>query len=261
MPVYSTLSECAFDEIPIIIPAFNNPTYVRNILIQLFALGLRNTIVVDNCSTAPEMQSSFFLAKNVVRLSENRGPHYLFSEAREFDALPDLFCITDPDLHFNRRLPNNFLDILVGLTEEFHIGKVGFALDISDRTNMRDDNYKNGKMICKIWEWEEQFWSDQVGWTISGDPIYRADIDTTFAVYNKKYFSHERSNEALRVAGRYTCKHLPWYKINGMSEPEAAYYASSQKHSVYFSSVQSSPCDAPQLANGAPPDAPVSDNV
>lgn len=261
MHIYSSLTECAFSEIPIIIPAFNNPTYVRRMLVQLFAHDLHDTIVIDNNSTAPEMQRSFFLAKNVVQLSENRGPHYIFSEAREFDALPNIFCLTDPDLTFNRRLPNNFLNILVDLTEEFQIGKVGLALDISDQTNMRNDNFTNGETTCKIWEWEEKFWTDNVGSTLSGEPIYRAPIDTTFAVYNKKYYSRERFYEALRVAGRYTCKHLPWYNDNGIPEQESAYYASSQKCSVYFSSVQGRAYDAPQLANSAPPDVPVSENV
>lgn len=253
MNICSSLTECAFSGIPIIIPAFNNPTYLRNILVQLFALDLHNTIVIDNCSSAPEMQRSFFLAKNVVRLSKNRGPHYVFFEAREFDALPNIFCLTDPDLTFNRRLPNNFLNILVDLTEEFQIGKVGFALDISDQTVMRNDNFKHGETTCKIWEWEEKYWTDQVGSILSGEPIYRAPIDTTFAVYNKKYFNRDRFYEALRVAGRYTCKHLPWFNDNGLHEQESAYYALTQKCSVYFSSPQGVAYDAPQLANSAPP--------
>jgi hypothetical protein len=244
MSVVSSLTECKITEIPIIIPAFNNPTYVRNMLVQLFSLGLRNTIVIDNGSTAPEMQRSFLLAEMVVRLSDNLGPRYIFVEEREFDALPTLFCITDPDLKFNPQLPNNFLSNLVDLTEEFQIGKVGFSLDISDQTNMRDDIFRNGETLCKIWEWEQQFWTDQVGSTLSGDPIYRAPIDTTFAVYNKKYFRRENHYSALRLAGRYTCKHLPWYLFNSVPEHEAAYYASTQKYSVYHSGSQGSAYDA-----------------
>ena len=219
---------------PVIIPAFNNPTYVHNMIAQLLSRGFRNIIVIDNCSTAPKMQECFRRAKTVVQLTENRGPHYFFSDDRMFDALPNLFCITDPDLEFNSRLPENFLFQLIALTEEFQIGKVGLSLKISDHRKMLKSDFRNGSVVNKVWEWEAQFWKDHIASTLLGDPIYRADIDMTFAVYNKKYY-HRGSHEALRVAGRYTCRHLPWYRKNGIPKCEAAYYEATQKFSTYFS--------------------------
>jgi len=238
MREFASFAEIVIAEIPVVIPTFNNPAYVRNMTAQLFCRGLRNIVVIDNGSTAPDMRASFLLARRVVHLNDNRGPHYIFREDREFDALPNLFCVTDPDLEFNQQLPDDFLIELIGLTEEFRVGKVGFSLDVSDKAAMREDDFQNSSRICKIWEWEQQFWEDQIGSTRSGDPIYRADIDTTFAVYNKKYFSRDNFYDALRLAGRYTCRHLPWYRDNGMAETEAAYYASTQKFSTYFSPIK-----------------------
>jgi glycosyltransferase involved in cell wall biosynthesis len=250
MRTFTSLAEIGLSDVPIIVPAFNNPTYVSGMLAQLRNKGLRNIVVVDNGSTAENMSRCFELAGSVVQMGHNAGPHYFFENASEFNALPDVFCVTDPDLRLNPQLPDDFLTVLIALTEEFGIGKAGFSLDISDTDAMRQDDFRNSSRICKIWEWEQQFWNERVATTVSGDPIYRADIDTTFAVYNKKYFRFDSFNDALRVAGRFTCKHLPWYVDRGVTESEAAYYAATQRYSVYFSPIRA-PIAEPEFAEPA----------
>ena len=43
--------------------------------------------------------------------------------------------------------------------------------------------------------------------------MYAGWIDTTFCLYNKKYFyAGVNFLDAIRIAGNFTCKHLPWYK-------------------------------------------------
>jgi hypothetical protein len=168
-------------DIPVIICSFNNVTYLRNMLVQLRFVGLRNLIVVDNASSSSDMQEylcAIAATTKVVRLSENVGPRHIFLSEAAYRWLPDLFCLTDPDLAFNPDLPGNFLEDLADLTERFKIGKAGFALDIMDHGAMRDESFEiNGKSY-RIWEWEEQFWREEVGTTSGGDPIYRAIIDT-----------------------------------------------------------------------------------
>jgi hypothetical protein len=65
---------------------------------------------------------------------------------------------------------------------------------------------------------------------------YKARIDTTFALYNKRYFDPQEPLEAIRVAGRFTCRHLPWYRDSGLTTAEEAQYRASQKFSLYLPS-------------------------
>jgi hypothetical protein len=119
------------------------------------------------------------------------------------------FCVTDPDLILNPEMPEDFVAQLVALTERLSIGKAGLALDIAERSTMRQEDFLIGEHPWKIWDWEKQFWQDQLDPLPSGDQVFRANIDTTFAVYNKRFFDRSDPLKAVRAAGRFTCKHLP----------------------------------------------------
>ena len=93
----------------------------------------------------------------MVRLRANLGPRDIFLSEAAYARLPDLFCVTDPDLEFNPDLPGDFLEELVELTERFHVGKAGFALDIANRDAMRDEMFEINGGNYRIWEWEEQY--------------------------------------------------------------------------------------------------------
>ena len=223
--------------IPIIVPTFNNPTYLRSMLNQLHTMQFANVIVIDSASTTPDMLLLLETLKNqieIVRLPQNYGPKYFSQNEIFYKKLPGYFCVTDPDLTFNKRLPSTFLEELMEITKKFEKGKAGFALDISDSNEMRADLIQFEGKNYHIWEWEAQFWSRQIGETSDYNPIYEAPIDTTFALYNKTFFDPHRSNDAIRVAGRYTCKHLPWYVENGLPEAEELAYRQSQQNSWYF---------------------------
>jgi peptidoglycan/xylan/chitin deacetylase (PgdA/CDA1 family) len=239
-PTFPTVAASLLADIPVFVCSFNNVTYVRRMLAQLRARGLYNLTVVDNASSAAEMQDylqSIASTTKVVRLAENRGPRDIYLSESAYRRMPDLFCLTDPDLEFNPDLPGDFLAELAELTERFEVGKAGFALDISDHAIMRDELFEIGGKSYRIWDWEEQFWQQEIGTNSGGDPVYRAAIDTTFALYNKRYFSREAQFEAIRVAGRYTCRHLPWYKDNGMTQSEKETYVTTQRFSHYLRPV------------------------
>src|SRR3974390_212092 len=133
-------------EIPVIIPTFNSPTYLRNILRQLYDLRFRNIIVVDNASTYPPMDdllSDISGHVSVVRNDENRGARHVILDEKILTLLPPLFCVTDPDLQFNDELPSDFMAELVLLTEKHAVGKAGFSLDISEQLELKE----NGLLI------------------------------------------------------------------------------------------------------------------
>jgi hypothetical protein len=223
-------------DVPVYIPSFNNPTYVLGMVAQLRARNVARIIVVDNASTSSAMHALLDtdFGATVVRLEQNFGPHHIFMDNGNFSLLPQIFCITDPDLEFNQQLPIDFISQLAGLTEKLKVGKAGFSLEIERTEMMRDETFTINGRNYKVWEWEQRYWMDQAGELENVGPIYRANIDTTFAVYNKKYFRRENHSDAVRVAGRFTCRHLPWYCDRGISSEEEETYRQTQKYSYYL---------------------------
>lgn len=223
--------------IPVYVPTFNNPTFTACMLEQLEKWRLRNITVVDNGSTYDGMLGLLDRVEkqhSVVRLGRNAGPQSLVTDAMNFQCLPELFCITDPDLLFHPEMPQDFLLTLLDLTSRFAIGKAGLALDIDEKHLFRPEKMQMNGAGFHIWEWEAQFWSEIAAHLGDGSPVYRAHIDTTFALYNKKYFKVENFYSALRVAGRYTCRHLPWYRQDFLPVEEAAFYRANQRFSYYM---------------------------
>ncbi len=224
--------------IPIMIPCFNNPTYAGRMVRQLLAQGCRNIQLIDNASPSPAMQTCLLDLERegiqVTRRERNDGPR-IFLDEKLYGGLPELFVITDPDLLLNPRLPDNFLDTLYLLTEKHHIGKAGFALDIHDISQLRQEKFDIGGQHFHIWEWEEKFWKHPNEPTPDGDPVYKANIDTTFALYNKRYFDPCHYLTAVRVGGKFTCKHLPWYRQSDIPMNELADYIETQEYSFYLS--------------------------
>ena len=99
---------------------------------------------------------------------------------------------------------------------------------------MRDRTFRINDKDWRIWEWEEQFWEKPIGELHGGDRVYDAPIDTTFALYDQDYFDPADFTRAVRVAGRFTARHLPWYRDHGLPEAEATQYARTQRFSYYY---------------------------
>jgi len=224
---------------PVLVPCFNNPTFCARMLPQLKACGFEDIRFVDNASSERMMHAVLeeLEAQGAIveRLPENLGPMAsIFTESR-LAALPRYFCVTDPDLEFNPALPDNFLGEMANAMETWKRGKVGFALDISDRSIMKKEKFKITELAdYHIWEWEEQFWQKRLGFTGGNDPIYDAAVDTTFALYDQSHFSIEMFMNALRIAGRYTACHIPWLDKRILPHEEEKIYRETQMYSYYL---------------------------
>jgi hypothetical protein len=228
---------------PCFIPAFNNPTYVRGILTQLSRFPGLKPVILDNASSYgplldlyAEVDAGRWDDARVIRLGCNAGPRAVWYN---LTPMPRYFCITDPDLEFNENLPTDFLSYLMMLTETYTIGKAGFALSLDDKELMLENRFRHCEGLMTIREAEARHWQVALPPVASpgdrtSDPLYYATIDTTFALYNKKYFDPDNPFDAVRVAGRYACRHLPWYKNNGLSEDEEAFYRRSTEFSYYM---------------------------
>jgi hypothetical protein len=204
--------------VPVYLIVYNLLYFVKNSVEQLRKYT-KNIHIIDNRSTYPELihyydsEYEFFLDK----MDANYG--HLVWLRQMYWKFPKIFAMSDPDLQFHKDLPNNFLNIMKDLTYEYKKGKVGFALDLSDsHLFFKEKCYTEG---LSIEEWESRFWLRKIDH--SDYEMYNAGVDTTFCVVNKSF---EETNNAIRMGGNFTCKHIPWYEgWNAKLDPsEWAFY-------------------------------------
>ena len=223
--------------IPIIVNSFNQPTYLLRMVARLVSQQFRNIWVIDQASTTSETRRALKLLETssccrIYYLQGNNGPHWFFG-SELYKLAGDLFVYTDADLDLSEHLPSNFLTRLIQLTEKYQVGKAGCALALDDShlfvdrvTSVRGQNFS-------IKQWEERFYRDLV------EPdVYRAIIDTTFALYNKNLFEHDNFLKAVRVSGAWTARHLPWYRDKRVPLDEWDAYEKSTKHSHWFNAAR-----------------------
>lgn len=192
-------------KLPIYILCFNNGWQVKHTVEQLSRFN-QDLFIIDNASDSQRTKRHLaqLEGKNrcrVIRMPENYGHRVLWRD-EFYSQLPQYFAFTDPDLAYPSSLPDNFLDVLAELTTRFNVRKAGLALEIPSADQTYSDLYCEGKTIR---DWESKFWNDRL--EHPDLEVYLAEIDTTFAVYNKN-IANER---CCRVAGHYTARHLPWY--------------------------------------------------
>lgn len=221
-------------DIPVIIISFNNYTYLINMINQLSTwIPLSNIWIFDNCSTYHKTVNFLNETKcKVIKTPMNLGPR-AFMRKKYWDQLPQYFAVTDPDLQLNPLMPKDSLFKLLSLTTKYHVFKAGLAIDISPDPDFNNDLMSKGSIGNKtIYQWEQRFWKRKLG-ILDDNPIYLAYLDTTFAVYNK---SEYKGNflQGVRVAGNYTCKHLPWYKTSIVPQEELDFYKNNTVYSVWI---------------------------
>ncbi|MFC7475706.1 hypothetical protein ACFQS7_15140 [Dankookia sp. GCM10030260] len=230
-------------QVPVLIPAFNNPTYVAGMVGQLLRFPELRPVVLDNGSAYPP---SFDLYRRwaaeglaparvlVVPLGRNLGPRAVWHDADFLRALPRHFCLTDPDLALNPKLPADFPAVLRRVAETFRVGKVGFALSLDDRDLMQDQPFRHADGWKRIWDSEAVHWQDPVTMPGLAAPLFRADIDTTFALYDRAWFDPLRPFPGIRIGGDFASRHLPWYRDTGLPAEEEAFYRRAAEYSYYM---------------------------
>jgi FkbM family methyltransferase len=225
--------------VPVVIPAFENPSDIRAMVSELDRIDGVVPWIVDNGSESAEMRACLDQVSDrahIFRLGRNLGPHYGVFDGRVWEALPDIFCVTDADLAFHPAMPRDAVAQLRDAMNRFEVAKAGLALDISYRAGLRNETFLIAGEERTVRDWELRFWANPIGETRGGDPIFRANLDTTFAVYDKRKFDREEEFfKAIRIAGRFTARHLPWHEGEGRMGPdELARYKAAQRFSYYL---------------------------
>jgi hypothetical protein len=199
--------------IPVYIIAYNNLYYVKKMVNQLEKYT-KNINIIDNKSTYQELLDYYENEYKYVLIKMPKNCGHIVYLKEFFYQLPEKFIITDPDLELNPELPNNFIAEMDKISEKYKVWKVGFALDISDHDKMfPDKDYLDG---YSIYDFESQYWKEEIE-----KNIYVGGIDTTFCLCNKKYLKNSQYVPALRMAGNFTAKHLPWYIDNWKNFPQS----------------------------------------
>lgn len=192
---------------PVVVIGYNQYTYIKNMVAQLEKYT-SDIIVVDNNSTYKPLVDYYEKDFKYTLLKQKRNyGHTVFKQSFVQNLVGDIYILTDPDLEFNPKLPTNFIQVLIDVSNYFGSHKTGFALFI-DGDDIRTDIKLEGKSIK---EWESSNWQKKLNYpTAPTLELYRAPLDTTFCLVNKKQGDWHQNN--VRVAGNYTCKHLPWHK-------------------------------------------------
>jgi hypothetical protein len=226
--------------IPIVIISYNNHKYVENTIKQLQKIDpklVETIVIMDNCSTCDDTIQ--YLNTNmhnviIIRNKGNNGPRISDpANAEVLNILPERFILTDPDLEYHLELPTNFIQILGEILDKYPTQKVGFAISIEDHEFFYP--YRNYIGWGTIYEWESRFWNARTKEDFHSNhyktpiSLYHSLIDTTFALYSKSRIKMggeqlgEARFEAIRVAGCFTCRHLPFYMNDPIMSIEDRY--------------------------------------
>lgn len=201
--------------IPIFINNFNRLTTTRKLVADLNNLGYSNITIIDNASTYPplidwykhEYNGNIIVAKNLGSRAlwhpDIRGLVAMYSENHPY------IIYTDADIELNPNMPKSFASEMQRISEKFGQMKVGLSL--------RLDDLPNNELCNKIQHIEAPYWKARLH---DNQELYRAPVDTTFCMIKT---GASFTYTALRLAGEYTCRHMPWYKPFDAFDEEEKY--------------------------------------
>lgn len=235
--LFTALLDLKNEPMPVFIPTFNQPSLLISTLEQLSGRDL-TPVIVDNNSTYEPMIEFLDRIKNdaiIIKLSRNAGPRIFTEDSQILGLMPRYFIVTDPDLIYNKSLPKNFVSEMKKVMQKNRLAKVGFALEIDDVDEM--ERFQDAE---KVHQWEKPYWETMIDQTSTSDPVYAAWIDTTFSlndrdacIYHRKFKKPTFRYPSARIAGKYTCQHVGWWKKDLIPQPqeEVKFYLDNQKWS------------------------------
>ena len=207
-------------DIPVYIISFNRLSYLESLVNWLEKAGCRNIHIVDNASTYPPLLDYLSKTPHTVHRMEKNYGHTVLFNAPEFKDVVDnqYFVLSDPDILPVEECPADFMQFLSGILERYpNVTKAGFGLKLDDLP----DHYALKETVIK---WESAFYEKAIKGTEPA--LYKAPIDTTFALYRPRKEWKKDFGEAIRTGFPYQARHLPWYKdLNALTEEDRFYNA------------------------------------
>lgn len=206
-------SQIDYRDIPVIINNFNRINHLKILIEWLEKAEMQNIYIIDNASSYQPLLDYYNQTKHtVIKLNVNIGYKALWDTSIHlwFRGLPYIY--TDPDILPIEECPLDAIKFLYDTLNKYKgITKVGFGLKIDDIPNFF---HKKSSVI----EWEKKFWEKPIA-----QDLYKADIDTTFALYRANSVK-QQWGKTLRTGGKYQIYHLPWYENPDVLSEEEIYY-------------------------------------
>jgi hypothetical protein len=219
---------------PIVVICWNKLTYIKNMVNQLKHLN-HPIILLDNHSTyEPLLEYYKEIKKELgnkieIRMLKKNYGSTVYLELKH--TLPRVYILTDPDLELNKKMPENFAEILYEISEKYKVYKIGPYLEKIKKEDLLE---------CSSYDFE---W-DKLVYPIKNEQ-YELYYDkfqygaTTFSLVNTKYHKAHKNpkRSAIRIAGNFTMKHLPWYKdfLNKIPKDELYAYVKNSSSSTLVS--------------------------
>lgn len=215
-----------YKSIPIIIISFNQYYYLKQLIAFLLQKGYHNIVIIDNNSTYKPLLDYFDQIKDAItihRLQDNFGHLSFWKHKSLFNIYSKgYYVVTDPDIVPIRECPEDFLLTFRNLLDKaYDRTKVGFSLKLDDIP----DTNRNKKYIL---EWESQFWKSKI------HPFaFKAEIDTTFALYRPHYrYKLKHFTKAWRTDYPMQARHGGWYLNLDDLTDEQQYYMNTANDSA-----------------------------
>ncbi|MCU0408280.1 MAG: glycosyltransferase family 2 protein [Bacteroidales bacterium] len=219
--------ETDYRDIPVIINNFNRLDMLKQLIGSLEKRGYRNIHIIDNLSTYPPLLDFYSECKYpVYRLEKNIGMNALWLSGLYKNFRRNYFVYTDSDVVPVDECPDDFLRFFRDVLKRRPLAsKVGFSLKIDDIP----DCYAMKEEVIR---WESRFWEQK----LEGEPLFRAPIDTTFALYRPRARRRHANNmiEMYRTDYPFVARHLPWYIDSRNPDAENRYYMEQAKYTIYW---------------------------
>lgn len=214
--------------IPIIINNRNRLTYMKMLISSLETRGYNNIYIIDNDSTYPPLLDYYSkeCTYPIFYLNKNVGYNALWDSGLIRKFRKSYFVYTDSDVVLSDECPADILEKAYSILERYpKIHKVGPALEVKD---IPKENWEH------VWKVESDFWRE----IMQGDKflLYKARIDTTFALYRPYVTKHLGTyRPQIRMGHPYVARHMPWYEMRDDLPEDSLYYLQmTNKDSTWY---------------------------
>lgn len=209
--------------IPIVILNKDRLNPLRMLVDALHKRNYENIIIIDNESSYQPLLDWYKTSR--VKVFHNTfnetlfdtGTFYRLAMEMRYPPFVDIvrghYVFTDSDVVPDDCVPADFIEHMIEVCNEFSVHKVGLSLRIDDLPNT-----ESGRLFYNM---EKGYWENTI--PHSKYTLYRAGVDTTFALYHPNSPPLLNMN-VIRMGGNYIARHLPWYyDINNLPDDEMYY--------------------------------------
>lgn len=198
-----------FYDIPIFIISYNRVSDLKKMVDILLKDGYTNLSIIDNNSTAEEVQEYLKGIHDsrvkVFFLNKNYGHRVLWDSHRFDDVIKkQYYVLTDPDIFPVEGCPSNYVEVFYDILQKYpQKTKVGFSLRIDDLPDEYPYKYD-------IIRYESFYWEKRLPYKFR---IYDAPIDTTFALYRPGVIKKNHFYDGIRTGDKFMARHQGWYAL------------------------------------------------